>query len=180
MNIDKEPFDLVYDVVLDEKGIRVDRYVSNIVKMNIKGKSESVRTFELLGQQYPQNLPDKIKKLKENKEFPSTHFFKDDFENIYPHNLVSMYKLPFLTNCRVLEKLYADIVINDTSYICTYVIYINMKNGNIFLMPMGIYSIYSAEDVEFLVNNGYKYITDSNLKINTTESLSLRKTKKLG
>ena len=170
----------IYDIEVIEGKIVVTLYEAFLVNLEQNGKVKSFYNFQLTDTLYTDDLEELIRNLR-NEGFESANVFEKEYLNeiIIPNYLKSV-QLTFLAkNMRIIEKVYSEEKIENESYIYTYIVYINMKTGAKYVLPIGNIGAKNEVLMRKLEIYGYVNIIDSSInqlsKLDTISPIKLER-----
>lgn len=142
----------VYDVVLDEEGkIRLDYYEAY---MQVDGKDRKY-VFDHKKSTYPENLSSEIGSLRLSNYISMNEIKPSLWDVMSVNPLINMKLFLLSKNHKIIEKAY-----DGTSTINEYIYYVNVKNGQEYVMCIGTEK-YSMTKTQVLQKQGFKPIEDS-------------------
>ena len=152
-----------YDIVLNDFK-QLGLYLYKVVDTEIfseHGRRDYYREYFYMGYEFPEDLPARIQDLNRNGFYHMNQFKKQDIEIIVHHPLIALKLLALSKNHKILEKVYYTKIIQDMSYLVSYVTCVNMKSGEVSLIEVANHGLYSTDTVQNLEDSGYISIVDS-------------------
>lgn len=159
MTIKDEGYDYsVYNIAVDERGLRVDLYGVTLVH---DGK-KSFYKFDHDSSVYPEDMKTYLEFLQ-SYNYMSIKRFESKSDVISTNPLVNM-KLAILNRTsQLIEKVYDDhVIIEGINYIAKYAHYIDVKNGEEKVVYLGM-SKFSELTLSDLASRGFIPIANSPL-----------------
>lgn len=161
-----------YDVCIDEEGKRcIDLYDFYRIRENDK----PYYSFNFLERTYPENIEAEVARLRREEYHNSRRYVTpSDNYNIFMTNPIALAIFAFkFTRLKIIEKVYAPVVIDDICYLIGYVVYIDTDTGEEFSIKTNNYGMWDDNTVTILKNHGYIHVGISTL-INYPRSVTNR------
>ena len=107
---------------------------------------------------------DHLNTLKKDGYIPYHNFDNDNQIEICNINPVIDLKLKILNiHHKLLERIYDLVIIDGKSVVFTYLTYVNIFNGNMYMMNMGMLDYYNESIINHLDELGYIDVANSSL-----------------
>lgn len=152
-----------YDIVLNNFN-ELGLYLYKVVDKEIfseHGRRDYYREYIYMGYEFPKDIQVRIQDLQKNGFFHMNQF-KNFGIDVYVSNPLMGLKLFLLSkNNKLLEKVYGDKVVQNMSYLVSYITCVNMKSGEVSFLEIANHGIYSEDKIINLEYLGYKHINQS-------------------
>lgn len=157
--INRSLYGQVYDIVLDaENNLLIVLYeVYLVTVLNNNQKYESYYTFEPKESYIPEDISLEINNLK-NKGYLSSTKYENQMNLIV---YTSFPNLKIAKDCKVLEKIYDEVIIDGVLYLVPYTLYIDMSTGERYLKRTGTKVPY--DKLNYLTELGFINIINSSI-----------------
>lgn len=148
---------LAYDIILNENNqIAILKYRVVDEEKRVHGRKEYYRKYFYFGDFVSEQLKEELIYLKENNFLAMTRFKSFDFDLFTLNPLVTVQFMVLARKHKVLEKFYQV----DT-HIQSFITYVNMETGDLLVMKVHDYGLYSLEKEQELLNEGYRPVQNS-------------------
>lgn len=171
----------VYDVVVDNKEVCLNFYE---VYLERDKSNNAYYHFELIGKEHPEDIENTIKHLRGLGYWPST-LFGSNMTSVQSLNPLVNAKLMLLNgSCKILEKVYDEVIIEGVCYVVPYIVYIHMNTGQMRALKIGAMQTSSEELIQELEQQDFHSLSSSilidsldNLDCNRRKSIKLNRKK---